>query len=253
MTARRSTAAALIVGNELLGGKVADENLVVLARALRAIGVRLLRAVMVPDDRQLIAAEVRALSEAHDWVFTSGGVGPTHDDLTIDAVADAFEVAVEPAPALEAMLRDYYRERITDGHLRMARAPAGARLLTGEKMPWPTVLMRNVWVLPGVPEIFAMKMDVVVAELGRDTPLSSAALYTTLDEGNLKPWLDRVVSEHPEVEIGSYPKWREPRYNTQITFDAADPDAVERARQALQALLPAEAVVELSEADPAGR
>jgi molybdenum cofactor synthesis domain-containing protein len=231
-------AAALIIGNELLSGKIAEANLLVLARTLRAIGVVLERVVMVLDDREVIAAEVKALSSRYDVVFTSGGVGPTHDDVTVDAVADAFGVTAEVAPEIEAMLRKYYADDVTDGHLRMARVPKGAELVTTDAMPWHTIVMHNVWILPGVPQIFQMKMPVVHSLLGGGAAIVSRALFTLLDEGHLKPLLDRVVSEHPTVEVGSYPKWNEPRYRTKVTFDARDLAMVERARDALMALLP---------------
>jgi molybdenum cofactor synthesis domain-containing protein len=240
-------AAALIIGNELLSGKVDDANLVVLARTLRAIGVRLDRVVMVPDERALIADEVKQLSSTREVLFTSGGVGPTHDDVTVEAVADAFGVETVMSSEIETMLRGYYGDSLTDGHLLMARIPKGARLSTTPEMPWPTIVMHNVWVLPGVPQIFAMKMPVVIAELGGARPFVSRALYTTLDEGPLKPLLDQVVASHPTVEIGSYPKWREPRYRTKITFDGLEEALVVAAREALAALLPALSIVDIEE------
>jgi molybdenum cofactor synthesis domain-containing protein len=232
------TAAALIIGNELLSGKIADENVGVLARTLRGIGVRLNRVVIVPDDHAIIAHEVRELSEGFDHLFTSGGVGPTHDDLTIDAIAAAFDVAVERSEPIETMLRSYYGDAIKEGHLAMARAPAGARLVVTEDMPWPTVVMRNVWILPGVPQIFAMKMAVIAAELGTGGAFHSLAVYTNMDEGNLKPLLDRIVADHLEVEVGSYPRWRDPRYRTKVTFDAEDAQVCRVARDAFEAMLP---------------
>jgi len=231
-------AALLVIGNELLSGKVADQNIVVLARMLRSLGVILARVAVIPDERPLIASEVRALAAAHDVVFTSGGVGPTHDDVTIDGVADAFGVAVAVFPELEAMLRAHYREHLTEGHLLMARAPVGARLVSTAEHPWPTVVKENVWILPGVPAIFAMKMAVIGAELGGAPGFVSQAVYTTLDEGPLKPLLDRVVAAHPEVEVGSYPKWRDPRYQTKVTFDGLDEAKVLAARLAFEASLP---------------
>src|SRR5436305_750939 len=150
------SAAALIIGNELLSGKIAEGNLIVLARELRGIGVLLRRVVMILDDIDVIAAEVRALSAAHDFVFTSGGVGPTHDDLAMEGVARAFDARVVIAPELEQLIRGYYADRCTEGHLLMARVPEGARLVASAAVPWPTVVMRNVWVLPGVPEVFRM-------------------------------------------------------------------------------------------------
>jgi molybdenum cofactor synthesis domain-containing protein len=238
-------AAALIIGNELLSGKIADKNLSVLARTLQGIGVRLVRAVTVLDDLDTIAREVRSLSEAHDMLFTSGGVGPTHDDLTIDAIAAAFHVTIEPSQVIEDMLRRYYGDDITDGHLRMARIPKGARLVTTERMPWPTTVMGNVWILPGVPQIFAMKMPVVTAELGGGEAFVSLRVFTKLDEGRLKPLLDQVVAEHETVEVGSYPQWDEPRYRTKITFDGSDARAVEQARDAFAALVPAAQLVDI--------
>jgi molybdenum cofactor synthesis domain-containing protein len=240
-------AALLVIGNELLSGKVADRNIVVLARTLRSLGVVLARVVVIPDERALIASEVRALAAAHHVVFTSGGVGPTHDDLTIDGVADAFRVEVRSFPELEAMLRSHYRESITEGHLLMARAPVGSRLVSTKEHPWPTVVKENVWVLPGVPAIFAMKMAVVAAELGGAPGFVSEAVYTTLDEGPLKPLLDLVVAAHREIEVGSYPKWRDPRYQTKVTFDGLDKAVVLAARDAFAASLPKGTRVDVDE------
>jgi molybdenum cofactor synthesis domain-containing protein len=232
------TAAALIIGNELLSGKVAEANLQVLARTLRQLGVLLRRVVMVLDDVEEIAREVRTLSKAHDWLFTSGGVGPTHDDVTIEAVARAFGVPVVSSPRMEEMLQGHYRERCTAGHLRMALIPEGAALETTEEITWPTVRMSNVWVMPGVPEVFRMKIPVVVAKLGQGKAFVSRAVYTKMDEGDLKPLLDRVVADHPNVDVGSYPKWLDPSYKTKLTFDGRDEASVTAARDEFLALLP---------------
>ena len=241
------TAAAVIIGNEILTGKIADANLVVLARTLRKIGIALQRAVTVLDDLQTISDEVRALSQRYDLVFTSGGVGPTHDDVTIDAVAHAFDTDVVSCEAIETRLRDLYGERLNDSHLRMARAPRGSELFTSPEMPWPTTVMKNVWILPGIPQIFAMKMATVRAQLRGAATFVLARLYTLLDEGEIKPMLDKVVAAHPNIEVGSYPKWREPRYRTMVTFDGPDEESVNAAKTTLLQQLPAQAVVELQE------
>ena len=239
------TAAALIIGNELLSGKIAEANLLVLARELRDLGVLLRRAVLILDDLDEIAREVRELSASHDVVFTSGGVGPTHDDLTIASVARAFGVGVVEAPEIAAMIRRYYGERTTEGHLLMARIPEGARLVASPAIPWPTVVMRNVWVLPGVPEVFQMKLPHIRGELGGDAPFFSLAVFTRLDEGDIKPLLDRVVAAHGAVEIGSYPKWHGVDYRTKLTFDGLDEARVHAARDAFVAGLPPDALVGL--------
>ncbi len=239
------TAAALIIGNELLSGKIAEGNLVVLARTLRPLGIQLRRVVMILDEIDVIAREVKELAATHDVVFTSGGVGPTHDDLTIEGVARAFGAGVVIAPELDTLLRAYYGERITEGHLLMARVPEAARLVSSGTIQWPTVVMKNVWVLPGVPEIFKMKMPLVRDDLGSDTPFLSMAVFTDLDEGQIKDLLDRVVAAHASVEIGSYPKWNDPDYKTKLTFDGTDADRVRAARDDFAAGLPTLSVLRI--------
>lgn len=224
-----STAAALIIGNELLSGKTQEANLIELARVLRAIGIPLIRAVVVPDDIDVIAAQVRELRTLAGVVFTSGGVGPTHDDVTIEAVARAFDVDVVLDPALADLVRSRYGEACTESHLRMARVPRGARLVSAVDIQWPTTLMGNVFVLPGVPEIFRMKLDAVRAHLAGKVPFVSRAVFLKSEEAGIKPLLDRVVEKYPDVDVGSYPKWFEPAYSTKVTFDSRDAEAVERA------------------------
>ena len=237
------TAAALVIGNELLTGKIQDANVLVLARTLRGIGVLLRRVVMVLDELDTIASEVRALADSHDVVFTSGGVGPTHDDVTIAAISKAFGVDPVRSPEIEETLRAYYKERLTEGHLAMAKVPAGARLARTAGGIWPAIVKDNVWILPGVPQIFAMKMPLVAAELATGRGWVSLAVFTTLDEGDLKADLDRVVAAHPEVEIGSYPTFSEARYRTKLTFDGMDEAAVKRARDAFVGSLSAGVIV----------
>lgn len=239
------TAAALIIGNELLSGKIVDSNVVVLARALRSLGVVFRRVVMVLDEIDVIAHEVRTLAATHDVLFTSGGVGPTHDDVTIDAVSRAFGVEAVASPAMVQMLKDYYGDRLMEGHLRMARVPEGARLASKPHMPWPAIIMHNVWVLPGVPEIFQAKMPLVRELLGSDKPFVSLAVYTTLDEGTLKPMLDQVVRDHADVEIGSYPRWGGNDYRTKLTFDGLDGERVRLARDAFASSMPPESIVKV--------
>lgn len=240
MTAPRvvDSAAALVIGNELLSGKVHEANLLVLARLLRALGIELRRVVMVPDDVTTISREVRELAAAHDVLFTSGGVGPTHDDVTIEAVADAFAVSVVESPEMASLLRAHYRDACTEGHLRMALVPEGADLVSSDEVRWPTVVMRNVWVLPGIPEVFRMKLPLVRERVRGRRPFFSRAVHTKLDEGVLKPLLDRVVAQHPSVEVGSYPAWGNELYATKLTFDGrAEPD-VAAATASFIAMLP---------------
>ncbi len=229
MTLKADTAAALIVGNELLSGKIQEANLVELARVLRVQGVLLKRAMLVPDEVDTIAAELSLLRSSVDVVFTSGGVGPTHDDVTIEAVARSFGVDCVIAPELAELLRAAYGDRCSDVHLRMAKVPRGATLLRSVDVRWPTTVMGNVFVLPGVPEIFRAKLDTVRAHVRGAQPFAARAVYLNVEEAEVTPLLDQVVARHPDVEIGSYPKWSEPRYRTKVTFDARTESAVEAA------------------------
>ncbi|HEV3189977.1 MAG TPA: molybdopterin-binding protein [Polyangiaceae bacterium] len=233
-----ATAAALVIGDEILSGKVSEANVQVLAQGLRDLGILLRRVVFVMDDVETIAREVSELSQTHDWLFTSGGVGPTHDDVTIEAVAKAFGVPVVSSPIMEAMLRAHYEQRCTQGHLRMALVPEGASLEVNREITWPTIRLKNTWLLPGIPEVFRMKLPVALAQLGRGRAFVSRSVYVKMDEGELKPLLDLVVAAFPDVSVGSYPKWRDPAYKTKLTFDGRDDVRVLAARDAFVASLP---------------
>lgn len=232
------TAAALIIGNEILTGKIQEANVHPLARLLRRSGVELARVLFVPDDVSTIAEEVLALSERFDHIFTSGGVGPTHDDVTMAAIASAFGVNVVREPRLEKFLRDHYGHAATENHMLLANVPDGAEQLYIDRSPWPLTVFRNVWILPGIPEIFQMKLDIVAEHLKGDVPFVSRAVFTKLDEAMLKPLLDTTVREHPGIDIGSYPRWKDPTHETKVTFDGKDRDAVERAFEDFQKKLP---------------
>lgn len=232
------SAAALVIGNELLSGKVEDVNVHVLATMLRGLGIELRRVVIILDEIDVIEREVRELAAAHDYLFTSGGVGPTHDDVTIAGVARAFGVPVVQDPSLAKMLRDHYKERTTDGHLQMSMIPEGASLESHESLRWPTIRMKNTWLLPGVPEIFKMKLAVVAERLAGGVGFLSRSVFTKMDEGDLKPLLDAIVSRFPDVGVGSYPKWSEESYRTKLTFDGRDAARVDAARDAFVAMLP---------------
>jgi molybdopterin-biosynthesis enzyme MoeA-like protein len=236
-------AAALIVGNELLSGKVAEANLVELARTLRPLGVRLARASVLPDELDVLAREIARLSSEYPLVFTSGGVGPTHDDITIDAVAAAFGVRAVEDPTLAGLIRRAYGDRCTPTHLRMALVPAGAELAISPDGAWPTPVFKNVWMLPGVPEVFREKLGTVRAWVSGPAPFVSLAVFSKLDEPSLKTLIDAVVERHPDVEVGSYPRWFEPTYKTKVTFDARERAAVERATRDFVEHLPEGALV----------
>lgn len=240
-------AAALMIGGELLSGKIRDENFYQLSLMLRSRGITLARAVFCPDDRELIARDVRELSQQHDVVFTSGGVGPTHDDVTVEAISLALGVDTIISEEMYELVRRFSRGEPEATLRLMARVPSGARLVqppgvTEERPGWPLVVVRNIWILPGVPELFRSKLAVVRDALCGPAPFSSARVYCRLAESELKEALDAVVRAHPGVEVGSYPKWFDSRYKTLVTFDAFSASAVEAAHQELRARLGEDAI-----------
>ena len=242
--AGRTTAAALLIGNELLAGKVVDENLPVLARELWQLGITLREVRVVRDEVETIAAAVRELGPRHTYLFTTGGIGPTHDDVTVDAVAHAFGVRLVSDPVLEAILRASHPESCpTASQLRMARVPEGGELVGGGDGVWPTVRMENVYLFPGIPPYFRERFASLRATL-RGTPFIYLCLHTTLGEGRIAEELRQTAEAYPEVEIGSYPAVGRDDYRVRITFAGRDPAAVAAARDAVRRRLPDEAMVE---------
>jgi len=225
------TAGILIIGEEILSGKVDDENARHLVRELRELGVSVRRIEVIPDEVDEIVTAVRSMSARYDHVFTSGGVGPTHDDVTLPAVAAAFDMHIERRPELERLIRTAMAHTFHERDLRMADVPDGARLLYGQPADatrWPVVAVRNVFVLPGVPAIFRRKFD-SVRELFRSGPIHSRAVYSREGEGPIAAILDAVVAEFPMVAVGSYPHLDAPDHKVKITFDGRDREMVERA------------------------
>ncbi len=230
------TAAIILIGNELLSGKIVDRNAAWLIGRLRALGVDLRRVAIVPDVRADIVDEVRRCSAACDAVFTSGGVGPTHDDITLESIAAAFGVGVRREPSLEAIMRKHFGARLTDDHLRMAEVPDGTELIHGGHIRWPVICVRNVYVLPGVPEIFRAKFD-AIAERFRDGAFYLRSVYLDADEGTIAERLRDLESEHG-VAVGSYPRLDRADHRVRVTIEARDPAPVDAAVDALLAGCP---------------
>jgi len=228
------TAGIVIIGDEILSGKFVEENAAFLIGELRALGVDLRRITMVPDLEGDIVETVRDASARYDHVFTSGGVGPTHDDITIAAIAHAFGVGVERHPDLEAKVRGYWKDQLAEANLRLADIPSGSELVYGKDQVWPVVCYRNVYILPGVPTLFRRKF-VDIRDRFRAEPVTAARLYLDIEEGELAPYLDAVVAAHPSVKIGSYPRFSEKDFRVLVTLEGARGDEVAAAYTALVA------------------
>jgi molybdenum cofactor synthesis domain-containing protein len=241
---RQKTAAIVVIGNEILTGKSEDKNASFLIGELYKLGVALRRVIIVPDDVDTIAKAVRECASEFDHVFTSGGVGPTHDDVTIEAIARAFDRAVVRHPELEAMLRGYFGDDADAARMRMADTPDGAELIREKGLRWPVLAMGNVYVLPGVPELFRSKFE-AIRERFRAEPFHISEIYTREDEFDIAPRLDKVAAENPDVEIGSYPTFTRDDYRVKITIESKEAAAVERARKALLELLDPDAIARM--------
>lgn len=230
MDAKPPTAAILLIGNEILSGKVDDQNARFLVRELRDLGVTVGRIEVVPDDQADIADSVRNLAARFDLLFTSGGIGPTHDDVTLPAIAQAFGRPVVRHPALEQLMRTTVGDRLHPRDLRMADVPEGARLEHGAATgaTWPVLVVDNVWILPGVPSIFRRKFE-AIRELFRTQPIHARAVYSCEGESPIADALDAVVAAWPGVEVGSYPHVDAPGYKVKITLDGRDRAAVDAA------------------------
>jgi len=239
------SAAFLAIGNELLGGKVAEANLFPLAKTLRGLGIELRTAEILLDDVPTLARAVERLAKAHGVLVTSGGVGPTHDDVTMEAVAAAFGRKVVRNPELVEWVRRTFGAKMTEAHLRFADVPEGALLRHAPDIAWPTPVLENVWILPGVPEVFRMKLATLRAWLVGPRPFVTRALVLNQDEVELKDALDGVVAAHPTVSVGSYPALFNPRYRTRITFDGTSEAAVGAALDDLRSRLLPGSIVDI--------
>jgi molybdenum cofactor synthesis domain-containing protein len=236
------TAGILIIGSEVLSGKVTDENSPYLVRELRALGVEVRRILTIPDEIPVIVREVRDMAENHDLVFTTGGVGPTHDDLTIAAVAQAFERPLVLHPVLEQVLRRHYGSEITAAQLRMAQVPDGSRLVGEGELGFPVVANRNVYIFPGIPEAVRRKFERIREEF-REVPYVLRRVFLRCDEGEIAADLCKVVERFPALQLGSYPILHNPDHSVVLTLESKCPEEVEAALQLLLELLPGQMLV----------
>jgi molybdenum cofactor synthesis domain-containing protein len=230
------TAAILVIGDEILSGKTEEQNAHLLICELRELGVALRRIAVIPDDIEEVASTVRELSARFDHVFTSGGVGPTHDDVTIAGIARAFNRSIVRHPDLERRIKSFFGEDVDESRLRMADVPEGSELIDAPELRWPMLACKNVYILPGVPEHFRRKF-IAIRERFRVAPFYARAIYTLEDEFDLAGNLRAVADAHPQVAIGSYPSFSSNDYRVKLTLESKDGDALEAAAQELMAML----------------
>ncbi len=239
-----TTAGILIIGNEILSGKVQDANSPYLCRELRALGVEVKRISVIPDDVEVIAAEAAAFSTAYDIVITSGGVGPTHDDVTIEGIAKGLGQRVISHPDLEQVLKKLYGGKVNSAHLRMAQVPEGAELFGQPDLAFPVVILKNIYIFPGIPDILRQKFN-GIKERFRDTPFFLKKVFVTTGESSIAEHLNIVMREFPALLLGSYPELNNPEYRVKLTLESKDPAYLDRALSRLMTLLPASSVAKV--------
>ncbi len=235
------TAALVVIGDEILSGRTQDKNIAQIASWLNVQGIRLAEVRVVADDMDQIAEAVNILRARNDYLFTTGGIGPTHDDITVDAIAKALGVNVVTHPAARAILEKYYESRggINEERLRMARVPEGAELIENRMSGAPGIRIDNLYLMAGVPHITAGMLDALTGTLEGGAPLLSVTLGAWAAESEIASILRDAEKAHENCAIGSYPFFREGKVGANFVVRSTDPYDLEACRAALKAGLEA--------------
>ena len=229
--ARIWTAALIVIGDEILSGRTHDKNIAQIASWLQVQGIRLAEVRVVPDIEDRIVEAVNALRARNDYLFTTGGIGPTHDDITVDAVAKALGVPVVIHPQARAMLERYYTGRgspLTEARLRMARVPEGAELIPNRMSGAPGIRIGNLFIMAGVPHITAGMLEALTGTLEGGAPLLSRTLGCWTAESEVADILREAETAHEGVQIGSYPFFRDGRVGANFVVRSTDAELLDR-------------------------
>lgn len=237
MNASTRTAGIIIIGDEILSGKVHDSNSFYLASELRKLGVSLMRISVIPDNPEVIGNETKEFSGQYDFVFTSGGVGPTHDDVTMEGIARGFAARLIRHPQLEKYFRLKYGDQLNQAVLKMAEVPEGADIIDFSDMSFPLVMYRNIFVFPGIPEYLKNKFS-LIKERFRSSAFYLRRLFLNANESDIAEILNTLVSESRDVSFGSYPILGNPEYRIIITAESKSEDAVSRSMDELIRRIP---------------
>ena len=229
------TAGLVVIGDEILSGRTHDKNIGQVASWLQVQGIRLAEVRVVADDEDRIVEAVNALRSDNDYLFTTGGIGPTHDDITVDAIAKALGVEVVIHPEARSMLEGYYEGRggLNEGRLRMARVPDGAELIRNKKSGAPGIRHGNVFVMAGVPHIAAGMLDALTGELEGGAPLISETVGCWVAESEIASLLREVEEAHEGCQIGSYPFFREGKVGANFVIRSTEEETVRSAVDSL--------------------
>ena len=236
------TSGIIIIGNEILSGKVRDINSFYLACELRELGVEVKRISVIPDEIEIIGSEVTAFSGRYDYVFTSGGVGPTHDDVTMAGIARGFGVNLVSHEGIKNILYSRYKELVNSSVLKMTEVPEGSDIEFHENMRFPVVSFRNVVIFPGIPEYMQNKFS-MIKEKFRSSVFHLRRLYLNCHESNIADILNGVVEKYKEVRFGSYPVLGKPDFRVIITAETKSEELLKTALYELINKLPGDFLV----------
>jgi len=240
MSERIWTAGLIVIGDEILSGRTQDRNIAALAIWLEREGIRLAEVRIVPDDRARIVQAVRACQDAFDYLFTTGGIGPTHDDITVDAVAEALDVPVVVHPRAKEMLEAYYAARgtlVTEARLRMARVPQGAELIENRASGAPGIRCGNLFLLAGIPAVAAQMLEALAGTLEGGARMRSQTIGCWGAESEVADLLAACANDHPACTIGSYPFLKDGRGAANFVLRSTDEAALAACRADLEARL----------------
>ena len=238
------SAALLVIGNEILSGKVVDTNSPFLAMELRALGVDLERILTIPDDVELIANEVSRMSSDHDYVFTSGGIGPTHDDLTMEGIARAFDRELELNQSMMDRIERAQGTPPNESQRKMALIPADAQVIDAGDLWFPVVIVDNVHIFPGIPKLLQKKFH-SIRDRFRGVPFELRRIYVKRHESDIAEQLNELLGEFPALMLGSYPQIDQSEYQVLLTLESRDADYLRRAQQSLLSRLPDAAIYKI--------
>ncbi|MBI5633080.1 MAG: competence/damage-inducible protein A [Nitrospirae bacterium] len=239
------TAGLIIIGNEILSGKTQDQNSFFLATELRSLGVSLSRISVIPDDLEIISQEAALFSKTFDLVFTTGGVGPTHDDITMSGIAKAFGVQLTRHPVLERAFHERYGEAVNNAVLKMAEVPEGAEIVEFTTNNFPLVVFRNVYIFPGIPRYLQEKFS-LVRERFRTSAFFLKRIYLRANEADIAAILNTIVEKNNCVSFGSYPILGNNDYQIIVTAESKMEADLERALEELLQKLPGDIIVRVA-------
>lgn len=221
----RFTSAVIIIGNEILSGRTRDSNLSFLGKRLEEQGIYLCEARIIPDDEDIIIKTVNELRRRHDYIFTTGGIGPTHDDITAAAIAKAFDVALEKNPEALNCLKQYYgADNVNEARMKMANIPAGADLILNPASGAPGFRVDNVFVMAGIPSVMQLMFDGIADHLTGGPPILSKSITTDLRESQLADGLGKLQEQYEAVSIGSYPFFNEEKTGVNVIIRSTNAD-----------------------------